>query len=172
MTITVSWWHTWKQKGIYLLKTKIFISLCKYDECKYSDRFWLADRTSLFVQYTISLSSVYKLLWKHWNYKMPARYILSSVWVRLSIFSPLSTIQYVGLYVFIFTHFTHFNDLKSQQRSPSRAMNSGYREIWYDISYNTYFLCVNYNVKKVIWNGIMTRRLIFREAQVIHTYVK
>ena len=27
-------------------------------------------------------------------------YILSSVWVRLSIFSPLSIIQYVGLYVF------------------------------------------------------------------------
>ena len=31
---------------------------------------------------------------------MPVRYILSSVWVRLSIFSPLSIIQYVGLYVF------------------------------------------------------------------------
>ena len=34
------------------------------------------------------------------TYKMPVRYILSSVWVRLSIFSPLSIIQYVGLYVF------------------------------------------------------------------------
>ena len=34
------------------------------------------------------------------NYKMPVRYILSSVWVRLSIFSPLSIIHYVGLYVF------------------------------------------------------------------------
>ena len=32
--------------------------------------------------------------------KMPVRYILSSVWVRLSTFSPLSIIQYVGLYVF------------------------------------------------------------------------
>ena len=31
---------------------------------------------------------------------MPVRYILSSVWVRLSISSPLSIIQYVGLYVF------------------------------------------------------------------------
>ena len=31
---------------------------------------------------------------------MLVRYILSSVWVRLSIFSPLSIIQYVGLYVF------------------------------------------------------------------------
>ena len=70
------------------------------DECKYSDTFWLADRTRLFVQYTISLSSLCKLIWRHWTYKMPVRYILSSVWVRLSIFSPLSIIQYVGLYVF------------------------------------------------------------------------
>ena len=54
----------------------------------------------MFVQYTISLSSVCKPIWRHWIYKMPIRYILSSVWVRLSIFSPLSIIQYVGLYVF------------------------------------------------------------------------
>ena len=71
-----------------------------YDECKYSDTFWLADRTRLFVQYTISLSSLSKFIWRHCTYKMPVRYILSSVWVRLSLFSPLSIIQYVGLYVF------------------------------------------------------------------------
>ena len=71
-----------------------------YDECKYSETFWLADRTRLFVQYTISLSSLCKLIWRHWNYKMPVRYILSSIWVRLSIFSPLSILPYVGLYVF------------------------------------------------------------------------
>ena len=53
-----------------------------------------------FVQYTISLSSLCKLIWRHWTYKMLVRYILSSVWLRLSIFSPLSIIQYVGLYVF------------------------------------------------------------------------
>ena len=67
------------------------------------DTFWLADRTRLFVQYTISLSSsssLCKLIWRHWTYKMPVRYILSSVWVRLSIFSPLSIIKHVGLYVF------------------------------------------------------------------------
>ena len=34
------------------------------------------------------------------NYKTPVRYILSSVSIRLRIFSPLSIIQYVGLYVF------------------------------------------------------------------------
>ena len=73
-----------------------------YDEWKYSDTFWLADRIRLFVQYTISLSSLYKLIWRHWTYKMLIWYILSSVWVRWSIFSPLSIIQYVGLYVFSF----------------------------------------------------------------------
>ena len=50
-----------------------------YDECKYSDTFWLADRTRLLVQYTISLSSLCKLIWRHWTYRMPVRYILSSV---------------------------------------------------------------------------------------------
>ena len=34
------------------------------------------------------------------TYKMPVRYILSSVWVRLNIFSQLSVIQYMGLCVF------------------------------------------------------------------------
>ena len=36
------------------------------------------------------------------TYKMPVRYILLSVWVRLSIFSPLTiiTLQYLGLHVF------------------------------------------------------------------------
>ena len=55
---------------------------------------------SFFVQYNISLSSLCKLIWRHWTYKMPVRYILSSVWVRFSIFSKLSIVQYVGLCVF------------------------------------------------------------------------
>ena len=59
--------------------------------------FWLADHIRLFVHYTISLSSLCKLIWRHWTYKMPVRYILSSKWVRLSIFSQLSIIQYMGL---------------------------------------------------------------------------
>ena len=50
---------------------------------------------------TISLSSLCKLIWRHWTYKTAVRYILSSVWVRCSIFSQLSIIQYVGLCVFI-----------------------------------------------------------------------
>ena len=39
-------------------------------------------------------------IWRHWTYKMPVRYNLPSVWVRLSIFSQLSIIQYVGPCVF------------------------------------------------------------------------
>ena len=38
--------------------------------------------------------------WRHWTYKMSVRYDLSSVSVRLSIFTQLSIIQYVGLCVF------------------------------------------------------------------------
>ena len=41
-----------------------------------------------------------KFIWRHWTYKMPVRYNLSSVWIRLSIFSQLSIMQYVGLCVF------------------------------------------------------------------------
>ena len=71
-----------------------------YDEFKYSDTFWLADRVHLFVHYTITLSSLCKLFRGHWTYKMLVRYNLSSVWVRLSIFSQLYIIQYMGLCVF------------------------------------------------------------------------
>ena len=71
-----------------------------YDECKYSDTFWFAHRVCLIAHYTILLSSLCKHIWKHWTEKMPVRYILSSVWVRLGIFSQLSIMQYMGLCVF------------------------------------------------------------------------
>ena len=71
-----------------------------YGEYKESGAFLLVDRIRLFVYNIISLSSLCKLICRHWTYKMPVRYILSSVWVRLSIFSQLSIIQYMGLCVF------------------------------------------------------------------------
>ena len=40
------------------------------------------------------------LIWRHWTYKMPVRNILSSMWVRLSIFSQLSITQHMGRCVF------------------------------------------------------------------------
>ena len=52
------------------------------------------------MHYTISLSSLCKLIWRHWTYKLPVRYILLSVWARLSMFSQLFIIQYMGLCVF------------------------------------------------------------------------
>ena len=64
----------------------------------------LACRSYSFVHYTIASSSLCKLIWRHWIYKMPVRYILSGVWVRLSIFSQLSIIRFMWLCV----QFTHF----------------------------------------------------------------
>ena len=37
--------------------------------------------------------------WRHWTYKMPVRYNLSSVWVKLDIFFQLIIVQCVGLCV-------------------------------------------------------------------------
>ena len=74
-----------------------------YDECKYSETFWLADRTRLFVQYIISLSSLCKLIWRHWTYKMPVIYFVECV---NKIKHILSVIQYTtcGAVCFQFTH--------------------------------------------------------------------
>ena len=69
-----------------------------YYEFKYLDAFLLVDRTRLFVN-TPSYYQHYANL-SEGDYKMPVRYVFSIVWVRLSIFSPFSIIQYVGLYVF------------------------------------------------------------------------
>ena len=41
-------------------------------------------------------------IWRHWTYKMPVTYNLSSVWVRFSISSQLFIIQYVGLCVSVY----------------------------------------------------------------------
>ena len=45
------------------------------------------------------------LIWRRITYKMPVRYNLSSVWVRLSIFSQLSKYTIGGAVCFQFTHF-------------------------------------------------------------------
>ena len=71
-----------------------------YDVFKQSDTFWLKGRIRLFVHNAISLSSLCKLIWRHWIYTMTVGYILSSLSMRLSIFSQLSHIQHMGLYVF------------------------------------------------------------------------
>ena len=61
----------------------------------------LAPRLCSFVctLHHIIIIIVQTFIWGHWIFKMPVRYILSSVWVRLRIFSQLSTAHYMA-YVF------------------------------------------------------------------------
>ena len=79
---------------------------CKvFDEYKYLDTFWLADRIRLFLQYTISLSSLCKLICRHWTYKMPVKiYFVECV---SKIKHILSVIHYTicGAVCFQFTRF-------------------------------------------------------------------
>ena len=66
--------YTFRENGILfslLLRSLWWVQIVGY--------VLIADRIRLFVHYTISLSSLCKLIWRHWTYKMPARYILSSV---------------------------------------------------------------------------------------------
>ena len=71
-----------------------------YGICKWSDTLWPVGCVRLFADYTISLSSLYRPIWRHWTTKMLVRYMLPSVCLRLRQFSQLSFIQYMGLCVF------------------------------------------------------------------------
>ena len=71
-----------------------------YGMCKRSDTLWPAGRVRLFADYTISLSSLCRLIWRHWTNTMLVRYMLPSVCLRLRLFSQLSLIQYMGLCIF------------------------------------------------------------------------
>ena len=68
---------------------------------KRSDTLWPVGPVRLFQHYTISLlSSLCRLIWRHWTTKMLVRYMLPSVCVRLRQLSHSSIIQYMGLCVF------------------------------------------------------------------------
>ena len=71
-----------------------------YGIYKRSDTLWPVGRVRLFADYTISLWSLCRLIWRHWTTKMLARYMLPSVCLRLRQFSQLSFIQYMELCVF------------------------------------------------------------------------
>ena len=71
-----------------------------YGICKLSDTLWPVGRVRLFADYTILLSSLCRLIWRHWTTKMLVRYMLPSVCPRLRQFSQLYFIQYMGLRVF------------------------------------------------------------------------
>ena len=71
-----------------------------YGICKWSDTLWAAGRVRLFADYTISLSSLCRPIWRHWTNKLLVRYMLPSVCLRLRLFSQLSLFQYMALCVF------------------------------------------------------------------------
>ena len=71
-----------------------------YGICKWSDAFWPVGRVHFFADYTIWLSSLCRLIWRHWTTKMLAMHMLPNVCLRLRQFSQLSFIQYMGLCVF------------------------------------------------------------------------
>ena len=71
-----------------------------YSICNWSDTLWPVGPVRLFADYTISISSLCRPIWRHWTTKMLVGYVLPSVCLRLRQFSPLSFIQYMGLCVF------------------------------------------------------------------------
>ena len=71
-----------------------------YSICKWSDTLWPVGRVYLFADYTISLSSLCRLVCRHWTTKMLVMYMLPSVCLRLRQLSQLSFIRYMGLCVF------------------------------------------------------------------------
>ena len=59
-------------------------TLQSYDVYKWFGTLWPENHIRLFAHYTISLSSLCTLSWKHWTYKIIVMYILSSVCLRVS----------------------------------------------------------------------------------------
>ena len=77
-----------------------------YGICKWSDTLWPVGRVRLFADYTISLSSLCRLIWKHWTTKMLVRYMMPSVCLRLRQFSQLSLYSLYGAVCLQLTQFT------------------------------------------------------------------
>ena len=77
-----------------------------YGICKWSDTLWPVGRVRLFADYTISLSSLCRLIWKHWTTKMLVRYMMLSVCLRLRQFSQLSLYSLYGAVCLQLTQFS------------------------------------------------------------------
>ena len=98
--LKISWWY---DEGNIIPGTlgPCFHYWCSvYGICKWSDTLWPVGCACLFADYIISLSSLCRLIWRHWTTKMLVKYMLPSVCLRLRQFSQLSFIQYMGLCVF------------------------------------------------------------------------
>ena len=70
------------------------------ESCLLRQRWW--SRIIMIPTFMMNISIPIMCMYSHLihTHKMPARYILSSVWMRLSIFSQLSITQCMGLFVF------------------------------------------------------------------------
>ena len=77
-----------------------------YGICKWSDILWPVGRVRLFADYTISLSSLCRLIWKHWTTKIIVRYMMPSVCLRLRQFSQLSLYSLYGAVCLQLTQFS------------------------------------------------------------------
>ena len=77
-----------------------------YGICKWSDTLWPVGRVRLFADYTISLSSLCRLIWRHWTTKMLVRYMMPSVCLRLGQFSQLSLYSLYGAVCLQLTQFS------------------------------------------------------------------
>ena len=77
-----------------------------YGICKWSDTLWPVGRVRLFADYTISLSSLCRLIWKHWTTKMLVRYMMPSVCLRLRQLSQLSLYSLYGAVCLQLTQFS------------------------------------------------------------------
>ena len=55
---------------------------------------WPAGRVRVFAHYIISVSSLYRLVWRYWSPKVVVRHMMSNVCLRLSQPSQLSFVQY------------------------------------------------------------------------------
>ena len=68
-----------------------------YGICKWSDTLWPVGRVRLFADYTISLSSLCRFIWRHWTTKVLVRYMLPSVCLRFRQFSQFSPVMIVRM---------------------------------------------------------------------------
>ena len=55
-----------------------------YGVCIWTGTWWPAGRVRVFAHYIISLSSLCRLVWRHWSFKVFVRYMMPSVCLRLS----------------------------------------------------------------------------------------
>ena len=153
------------------------LSLCSLWWVQKSDMFWLIDCIRLFVHNSISLSSLCKLIWSHWTYRMPVRY--SFVKCVSKIKHILSFIHYTmcGAMCFQFTHIPwddwenifilsyHYHQIRSLSYNPLlrvRSWNDGKHSVSLYILAAT-ALCSETAVTP--WGAICTYKSVLKKLQ-------